>query len=181
MIFIQRISIVYHKDVRYPDYAAQRAALRFCKEDLPERSAKDPDSDCEVYFSSHLYEQSKERMAHYSEGVKMLTKDKLYNGKGYYPDLGGRVTVSKAGECYGIGYLCHKGQQWYVKKFSLSPGDYGRIVYNERRTYEDDGKWYYVLTVFNFLVTGPDKAREKMFFVKEPENYFEDMKYLRYS
>ncbi len=90
-----------------------------------------------------------------------------------------RVFVAKSGDFYHIHYTDRPAHQHFKPVITLSPGEYGRIVYNERAV-TFDGEWYYIRTTINFLSAGKEKYRTKMFCRKNADKLFEDMAYLRY-
>lgn len=90
-----------------------------------------------------------------------------------------RVFVTKSGDSYHIHYTDRPAHQHFKPVITLSPGEYGRIVYNERAV-TFDGEWYYIRTTINFLSAGKEKYRTKMFCRKNADKLFEDMAYLRY-
>ena len=62
--------------------------------------------------------------------------------------------------------------------FILSPGQYGRIIWNERKTDYDTGEWYYQLHIFNFFYP-PDETIEKDSFIKnKPDYVYKQLAYL---
>lgn len=90
-----------------------------------------------------------------------------------------RVFVAKSSDSYHIHYTHRPAHQHFKPVFTLSPGEYGRIVYNERAV-TFDGEWYYIRTTINFLSAEKEKYRTKMFCRKNADKLFEDMAYLRY-
>lgn len=58
--------------------------------------------------------------------------------------------------------------------FRLAPGQYGRIVWNERRRDFDDGTWYYQLHIRNIAAV-PDGAARAEVFLGEPDHSYRQM------
>ena len=177
MLFIQKITVKYQKDVRFANYANQRHAIKFCPVDV---SLK-PDAGCEVFFTQNDFYQIPEKMLEYPQSCKLLGDRAFYNDRGLCDTYGGKIAVIKAdnGGYKAMTYL-HKWKDYYHPCFELYNGEYGRIICNERHILSE-GNWEYELTTFNLLVCSADKLREKMFFVKKADKEFDDRKYLRYS
>ena len=68
-----------------------------------------------------------------------------------------------------------------VTVLTVGKDEYGRVVFNERGTYEYSGIWYYELNIYNFVNADYSKYSPKLFFRKEPDYEFEDMRKLRYN
>lgn len=177
MLFIQRMTIQYKKDVRFAKYADQRRAVKFYPVDM----SRKPSGGEEVFFTHKLCFQTPEKMIEYPERYKLLGDDAFYDGRGICNTYGGKIAVAKAenGRYKVMTYL-HKGKNYYHTCFELDNGEYGRIICNDRHSNWEDN-WVYELTVFNLLVCSVDRFREKMFFVKTPDKEIDDRKYLRYS
>ena len=60
--------------------------------------------------------------------------------------------------------------------FVLSPGQYGRILWNERKTGDDDRTWYYQLHIYNLLYHTADQPPEPdILILKEPDLCYQQM------
>ena len=59
--------------------------------------------------------------------------------------------------------------------FSLAQGQYGRIVWNERRTDYDTREWYYQLHVYNLICMEIDQASQAVFTEREPDLKYEQL------
>lgn len=58
--------------------------------------------------------------------------------------------------------------------FTLQPGQYGRVLWNERRTDYDTGEWYYLLHIYNlYSLTGPPS--ESLLTVREPDVFYRQL------
>ena len=54
--------------------------------------------------------------------------------------------------------------------FTLRPGQYGRIIWNERRTDYDNGTWYYQLHILNLLHVSPEQSiKHDIFLAAQPD------------
>jgi hypothetical protein len=54
--------------------------------------------------------------------------------------------------------------------FVLRPGQYGRVIWNERRTDYDNGTWYYQLHVCNFIHTSlTQELKKDIFLAVQPD------------
>lgn len=62
--------------------------------------------------------------------------------------------------------------------FILSPGQYGRIIWNERKTDYDTGEWYYQLHIFNLLYPSDKTIDKSSFIKKEPDYQYKQLAYL---
>lgn len=178
MLFIQYIELTWHKDVRYPNYAQQRRALRFAKVEKPRESLE----GCEICYFRHEYGQSTEGITEWSSTKKryqLFGEEGFYNGRGDEGRYAHKIAVLPDDGGYSILYCLHKGKSYYTPKFTLKEGEYGRIIFSERRVYFDDGGWYYVQGIYNLINGRADKFSPKMFYQKDTDYLFEDMKYLK--
>lgn len=62
--------------------------------------------------------------------------------------------------------------------FILNPNEYGRIIYNERYVDHDTGQWYYGLHTYNIISCDKSDFKEKMFFRKNPDYEYKQLKKL---
>ena len=53
--------------------------------------------------------------------------------------------------------------------FLLAPGQYGRVMWNERRTDYDTGEWYYQLHTYNLVNTLSKMPNKNIFTAQEPD------------
>ena len=54
--------------------------------------------------------------------------------------------------------------------FTLRPGQYRRIIWNERRTDYDNGTWYYQLHILNLLHVSPEQSiKHDIFLAAQPD------------
>ena len=54
--------------------------------------------------------------------------------------------------------------------FILRPGQYGRVIWNERRTDYDNGTWYYQLHICNFMHTFlTQETKKDLFLAAQPD------------
>lgn len=176
MLFVQEIVLAYTKAVRYGNYANARKAVRF----LPVEFDKSDITD-EILFNRADMFQSPEGMREQRNRVKILGENALFTGK-FAPDFfGERIFVKRAENGYEILYT-DKKQRGYIKsKFMLTNGKSGRIVYNDRSAFWDCPVWHYYLITFNFVCADKADFKPKIFFRKEPDFVFNDMKELRYN
>lgn len=55
------------------------------------------------------------------------------------------------------------------KAFVLKQNQYGRIIWNERRTDYDTGEWYYQLHIYNFIYLLDHTFSKDIFMKKKPD------------
>lgn len=176
MLFVQEIDLVYTKAVRYGNFANARKAVRF----LPVEFDKSGITD-EILFNKVGLFQSPEGMREQRNKVKLLGENALFMGKFASDHFGERIFVKRAENGYEILYT-DKKQRGYIKsKFTLTNGKSGRIVYNDRSGFWDCPVWHYYLITFNFICADKEDFKPKIFFRKEPDFVFNDMKELRYN
>ncbi len=203
MLFVQYISIVYYKNVRYANYANARNAIKF----VPIVCNNVP--DCEVFVQNVPIYQSVDGIKKYSPrfekyGEEIFTVDKFDPCRNYYRIIR-NIRILKKDDSYKIRFCDDRSYTRYNSfkrrghnesfmdskslfchadvinetAFNLKPDEYGRIIYNER-TVRTDEQWYYTLYVVNFINCDKSKYREKMFFRKVPDYEYKNMQYLRY-
>ena len=175
MLFIQRIDLIYTKAVRGGNYANTRRAVKF----LPVEFDK-ADITGEILFDKASVFQSPNGMKETYHKAKPLGENAFFDGK-FSDFFGERVFVKHIDENFEILYTDKKQRGWIKSKFTLKNGQSGRIVYNERYSHWDCPMWYYYLTTFNFVCADKEKFKPKLFFIKNPDLAFNDMKQLRYS
>lgn len=176
MLFIQEIVLVYTKDVRYGNFANARKAVKF----LPVEFDKSDISD-EIFFNRIGLFQSPNGISERRNKTRILGEKALFTGK-FAPDcFGERVFVKRAENGYEILYT-DKKQRGYIKsKFTLTEGKSGRIVYNDRSSDWECPVWNYYLVTFNFVCADKSEFKPKIFFRKDTDFTFNDMKELRYN
>lgn len=175
MLFVQEIDLVYTKAVRYGNFANARKAVKF----LPVEFNKADITD-EILFNKVGLFQSPEGMERHSK-TKILGEKALFTGK-FAPDhFGERIFVKRAENGYEILYTDKKQRGRIKSKFTLTEGKSGRIVYNDRSSFWDCPVWHYYLITFNFVCADKTNFEPKIFFRKEPDFMFNDMKNLYYS
>lgn len=59
--------------------------------------------------------------------------------------------------------------------FSLGRGQYGRVIWNERKTDRDTGEWYYQLHIINFLYALDKRPGEDIFLTHRPDFEYKQM------
>ncbi len=213
MLFIQLISIYYHKNVRYPNYANARQSLNFAPikpepaDFYPREINHNTMFDCNVFLQSLVYSQDLngikldyEKFKKFNNEIFTLgTRDKYRN----YHHLIPNIRILKENNIYRImfcdddfsfsaiqrrghneDYLNCKSPFCYTDiinetAFRLAPEEYGRIIFNNRYTYHDCGIWYYGRHIYNFISCDKSDYREKMFFRKNPDYIYKNLKYLR--
>ena len=176
MLFVQEIVLVYTKAVRFGNFANARKAVRF----LPVEFDKADITD-EILFNRVSLFQSPNGITERRNNTKILGENALFTGK-FAPDhFGERVFVRRAENGYEILYT-DKKQRGYIKsKFTLTEGKSGRIVYNDRSSDWECPVWNYYLITYNFVCAEKSEFRPKIFFRKETDFTFTDMKELRYN
>lgn len=176
MLFVQRINLVYTKAVRYGNYANARQAVKF----LPVEFDKAEISD-EILLNNVLLFQAPDGMREHRNAVKIYGEKVLYTGKFSDNTFGERIFVKRADNGYEILYTDKKERGWIKSKFTLKNGESGRVVYNDRSSTWESAWWNYYLITFNFVCADKDRFKPKMFYIKQPDFTFRDMKELRYS
>ena len=176
MLFIQEIVLVYTKAVRYGNFANERKSVKF----LPVEFDKADITD-EIIFNRVSLFQSPDGIREQQNKTRILGEKALFTGK-FAPDhFGERVFVKRAENGYEILYT-DKKQRGYIKsKFTLTEGKSGRIVYNDRSSEWDCPVWNYYLVTYNFVCEDKSEFRSKIFFRKDTDFVFTDMKELRYN
>ncbi len=185
MLFIQEIILEYTKAVRNSNAANVRRAVRFVPVEFDRSNITD-----EILFNKVNLFQTPEGLKEQRNAVKIYGENALFTGrfsdffghrvfvKRTSASLSGRLSDSRDG--YEILYT-DKVQRGYIKsKFILTSGQSGRIVYNERYS-NWDCPWLYFLFTFNFVCADKSDFKPKIFFNKNPDFTFKDMKPLRYN
>ena len=185
MLFVQNIILQYQKDVRYANYANQRRSIRFWK--LPTTDLEEN----EVFvnrvclgqstLNKTFFGQDAKNIYCYQNITKSYGTEVLYEGRFINSPFSGRLAVVKEDDSYKIKYCGKHDLGFYSTKMTIGKDEYGRVVFNERGTYEYSGIWYYELNIYNFVNADYSKYSPKLFFRKEPDYEFEDMRKLRYN
>ncbi len=176
MLFVQQIDLIYTKAVRGSNFANVRRALKF----LPVEFNK-ANMTGEILFDKVSLFQAPNGIREQNRKTKPLGENALFDGK-FSDFFGKRVFIKRAENGYEILYTDKAQRGWIKSKFTLTDRKSGRITYNERHgSYFDSPIWYYYVTTFNFVCTDKANFKPKIFFVKNPDFTFNDMKELRYS
>lgn len=176
MLFVQEIVLEYTKAVRNANAANVRRSVSF----LPVEFDKADITD-EILFNKTRLFQSLDGMHGPYSKTKILGENALFTGK-FAPDhFGERIFVKRAENGYEILYTDKKARGWIKSKFTLTEGKSGRIVYNDRYSHWDCPVWIYYLITFNFVCADKENFKPKIFFRKDPDFTFNDMKALRYN
>lgn len=178
MLIIQSITLRYEKDVRYASYANQRRSVRFWL--LPHERPEESD----VFLHQVDLFQETDGMRCCRDKLKSLGAEAFYDEKFGSPDFFRRIAVTKEGDCYRVGYKGYGGindMHLYSTKMIVRPDEYVRIVFNERGMHWYSGIWFYDIVTYNFLNVPYSDYRQKLFFRKEADHEYKDMKYLLYS
>lgn len=182
MLFIQEIILEYLKDVRNSNAANVRRAVRFLPVEFDKANITD-----EILFNRVNLGQDTEGLHKWRDTVKIYGENALWTGK-IAPDyFGNRIFVKRASGSqsdsrsgYEILYTDKAQRGWIKSKFTLTNGKSGRVVYNDRCS-NWEGPWIYILFTFNFVCADKEDFKLKIFFNKNPDFTFKDMKPLRYN
>lgn len=175
MLFIQEIVLQYTKAVRNSNAANVRRSVQF----LPVKFDKSKITD-EILFNKVNLFQAPEGLQIHRSKTFIYGENALFTGK-FSNFFGYRIFVKRAGEGYEILYTDKAQRGWIKSKFTLTNGKSGRIVYNDRSSDWECPVWNYYLITFNFVCADKDDFKPKIFFNKNPDFTFTDMKPLRYS
>ncbi len=97
-----------------------------------------------------------------------------------------RFFEGRKGQFYRRGHnedFLNKDSAFYYKDilnetaFNLKPGEYGRIIYNERNMYFDTGNWYYKQHIINIINYIKDKVPTNIY-LSEPDHLYSQMVHL---
>ena len=125
MLFAQIITLRWQKNVRDPVHAAERRAVRFWL--LPrEMPAEDA-----VLLHTALLRQSADGIGCVAETLKAYGADILSAEPLREPPFPARLQITEADGAYRIAYCSKDSDGLYSEKMRISPGEYGRIVYNQ--------------------------------------------------
>ncbi len=166
--------MIYTKAVRFGNFANSRRALKF----LPAEFDKSDITD-EILFHKAEAFQSPDGLRVNKSAVKIYGEAALFDGK-FSEFFGKRVFVKRAANGYEILYT-DKIQRGFIKsKFTLKNGESGRIIYNDRRG-GAECPWIYYLVTWNFVCADKESFKPKIFYIKQPDFVFDDLKRLRYN
>lgn len=175
MLFVQRIDLIYTKAVRNSNAANVRRSVKF----LPVEFDKTKITG-EILFDKTSLVQTPNGLKEEYHRTKPLGENAFFDGK-FSDFFGSRVFIKHAESGYEILYTDKAQRGWIKSKFTLTDGKSGRITYNERHSHWDCPVWNYYLTTFNFVCADKERFKPKLFYIKEPDFTFNDMKELRYS
>ncbi len=187
MLFVQNIILRYQKDVRYANYANQRRSIRFWE--LPSTDLEENEVFVNrvclgqsTFLNKNFLVKDTKNIHCYQNITKSYGAEVFYNGRFINNSpFSGRLAVVKEDDSYQIKYCGKHDLGFYSTKMTIAKNEYGRIVFNERGTYEYSGIWYYELNIYNFVNADYSKYSPKLFFRKQPDYEFEDMRKLRYN
>lgn len=201
MLFIQSIRINYDKSVRYANYANIRNSIKFRPIQIEDMS----NLDCKVLFQSILLYQSENGLNEVCNKI-IPYNDKIFNyGKKdsfwRFHHIFENMRIIPQQNNFKIifcedkfGSIKRRGHnETYFDKstyfqytdilnetaFILKSNEYGRITFNNRYVEHDTGKWFYTLHTYNIINCDKSKFREKMFFKKNPDYEYSNLKYLK--
>ncbi|MCM1314873.1 MAG: hypothetical protein NC244_05840 [Alistipes senegalensis] len=205
MLFVQEIDIWYRKDVRYPEYANIRNAMKF----VPIKT-DNVNPDCDVFYQYSALKQSPDGINPWREEYKKFnqeiftagSRDRMQNYRNLIHNIRifredgnykimfcddhfyDRCNISKR-RGHNEGYWDNNSPFSYTDvvnqtAFILTPDTYGRILYNDRIVMHHSEIWYYRIHTLNFISCDKNKFREKMFYRKVPDYEYKNMQYLRY-
>lgn len=175
MLFVQEIVLVYTKAVRRGNFANARKSVKF----LPVEFDKADITD-EILFNKVGLFQSPDGIREQRNKTRILGEKALFTGK-FCDTFGERIFVKRAENGYEILYTDKKARGYIKSKFTLTEGKSGRIVYNDRSSDWDCPVWNYYLITFNFVCADKADFKPKIFFNKNPDFTFNDMKNLYHS
>ncbi len=209
MLFVQRISVYYYKDVRYSNYANARNSLKFAKinpkprDFYPNEINYSKMFDCEVLLQSLGYWQETDGLKLYAEKFRKFGDEIFTTGKRdtfwNYHHLIANIRILKEDNVYRMmfcneNFVQHGHNESYMDKYSpfsytdriyetafrLHKNEYGRIIFNERIVEHDTGIWYYGLHTYNMINCDKSDFGEKIFYRKNPDYEYKNMQYLKY-
>lgn len=171
-LYVQQITVEYTKDLRYSNFAQQRQAIKFYPIDISENEGQS-----EIFLSRISVRQSKGDLKIYPYKNKFLiAKNAIYNPDDFYSKpFGEKIALQKSGDNYAVLY---KKGDFYHKCFVLKNSQYARIIYNCRVSGFDDCVDLYQNVIFNFLQSDKPLCGSKIFYRKNPDFEYKDMKCL---
>ncbi|MCR5306825.1 MAG: hypothetical protein K6E36_10025 [Oscillospiraceae bacterium] len=172
MLFVQTVVLRWHKDVRSARFAAQRSAVRF-----REITRAVPPENAALHHTVQI-RQTEKGLLREQETLRAYGAEALRTD-GSLP-FGARIAVTQEEDGYAVLYRRDIREPFH-RKMLLTDGAYGRILLNARGTYYETGAWYYEQIVCNFVSAPYGECRKKLFFRKEPDLRFEDLRALYYS
>lgn len=177
MLFVQQIDLIYTKYTRGSNFANVRRSMKFLPVEFDRTKITE-----EILFDKAVIFQSEDglNLHERTRKTKPLGENAFFDGR-ISDFFGNRVFIKRAENGYEILYTDKKQRGWVKSKFTLTDSKSGRIVYNERHSnIFDSPMWYYYLTTFNFVCTDKENFKTKIFFIKEPDFVFNDLKQLYY-
>jgi hypothetical protein len=204
MLFIQSLDTYYEKKERSSEYAQLRNADIFRTIDCSQIQ----ECEVLAQLISLRYDEGKASPAQpYNETYMKYgrniftegTRDRYAN----YNRLLKFIRIFKEEDRYRI-MFCDENVEWCPTKrrghneaynnadsiyyhrnilnetaFILNKNQYGRIIYNNRYVDPDNQHWYYGWHIYNIINCDISECKEKMFFVKNPDYEYKQLKDLR--
>ena len=177
MLFVQSITITYGKKLQLPQYANERRNMRFFPVEYDM-----PDENAEVMVDTHNIVQCRKRaetVRAYADGYGRNGNTKVYGREIFENQNWCNLPVDKV-----VKVVRHENEYELVyrsynkKMFTLKKGEYGRVMYNYRRTDRETRSWIYTVCIINYINDDRDRFREKMFFCKNPDHEYRNMESL---
>lgn len=162
--------------------------------------------DCEVLLQSLGYWHETDGLKLYAEKFRKFGDEVFTEGKRdtfwNYHNLIANIRIFKEADIYKIMFCdenfssrrqkLHGHNESYMDKkspfsytdrifetaFRLNKNEYGRIIFNERIVEHDTGIWYYILHTYNIINCDKSDFKEKMFFRKNPDYEYKQLKKL---
>ena len=169
MLFAQKITLRWHKDVRYAKYAAERRRIRF------RAMQPEPPAASALLLHRVALTQTAAGIVCDEACLRTFGTEAFYKGRGHNQTVfAPRIAVAAEPEGYAV-YYFGMGDSAPRPVMLLRAGESGRILLNMRRVYHDTGRWYYEDTIMNFVHADPGAYRAKLFYIKEPTHSFSDL------
>lgn len=161
-----------------------------------------------VQYEHDWAERYRSKLGWESERIAREIQDRIAWIKRYQYDFGdimdvnkfGNISICSKADKYEVSYMHYQGvvpirrghnkdyhninSPFYQKDllnetaFILSPDQYGRIIWNERKTDYDTGEWYYQLHIFNLLYLSNKTVQKDSFIQKEPDYLYKQLAHL---
>ncbi len=204
MLFIQKIAVYYSGRERFSDHAREREALKF----LPVRQSLRIMPDSEVLMHTVDMRQYDSRMIVRKEQLQQFGREVFGEGTRsdpwYHKDLFENIRIFREDDRYRIMFCDdfyysifsrsrrHGRNEAYNKKgspfryadrlnetaFRLGRNEYGRIYFNNRFVHPRSREQTYVRYIYNIINCDRERFREKMFFCKNADHEYRNMKSL---
>lgn len=175
MLFVQEIHLYWEKSVNYASFANARRAVKFFPVTFDINNISE-----EILFNRVLAKQTEDKLIVLSEKTSVLGESAFFSGKFNSDLFDRRIYVKHADGGYEICYTSNEQRGFLKTAFSLTNGQNGRLVYNHRSSDSDNPSWIYNLKTFNFVCNGKDAFKPKLFYIKQPDFLFDDLKMLGY-